>query len=204
MENPILDIAHVSFLEMIRASNEQVGPISTKGTLVRNAVRSGVQVPPVDFATFDDFVKAIDDATNPTTKIEGKAVHVGDGIFGLPKCPFASSIASFKSVFGALPESYGQVTAEYNRPGPVTEGLRVGNGSGVSPFCSVHQPMRAAAASRITIGGRKVVVYQLGCKSASGAKAFAEKWIAGFGCSKDVVDKVLDTNMCCYGIRFAD
>lgn len=203
MEDKILDIAHISFLEMIRAMNEQVGPASTKGTLLRIAVKAGGKLAPADFPSLDAFVNAAGDVTNPVTKIEGKAVHVGDGVFGLPHCPFAASISNFKSVFGSLPETFVQVTNEYNKPTPITDELRVGNGAGVSPFCSVHQPMRAAAGKQITIGGKPIVIYQLGCKSGSGAKGFAERWIAEFGCPKDVVDKVLDTNMCCYGVKVA-
>jgi hypothetical protein len=201
MANDIVDIAHVSFLEMIRALGDQVGPTSTKGMLVRNAVRSGTQMPHLDFPAFDDFVRAIDAGENPITHIEGKAQYVGDGVFGLPLCPFANSIASFKKVFGTLPDNYAEVTAEFNKAGPVTGALCVGHGAGASPFCSVHQPMRSAVGQRITIGGAPVAVYQLGCKAASGAKAFADPLIAEFGCPKELVDKVLDTNMCCYGVK---
>jgi len=61
--------------------------------------------------------------------------------------------------------------------------------------------MRSAIAERITIGGKKIRVIQLGCKSGAGKKGFAEKWLAESGVSRDVVDKILDTNMCCYSMQ---
>src|SRR5512140_1477569 len=79
--------------------------------------------------------------------------------------------------------------------------FRVGEGAGVSPFCSVHQPMRSAIAEKITIGGKKIIVYQLGCKSGGGKKGFADKWIAAAGADKAVVDKILDNHMCCYSLK---
>lgn len=61
--------------------------------------------------------------------------------------------------------------------------------------------MRASTAKRITIVGRPIVVRQLGCKSASGQKAVADRWIAEGSWSKERVERALDDNMCCYGIK---
>jgi hypothetical protein len=61
--------------------------------------------------------------------------------------------------------------------------------------------MRSAFAEKITIGGKKIKIFQLGCKSAAGKKGFAEKWIAGSGISRDVVEKILDNHMCCYSLQ---
>lgn len=200
-DDNILDIAHLSFLDMIQALIAQSGAASAKGTLVRNAVKAGERFDTVDFPTFEAFVAAIDTVESPIAKIEGRARHVGGGLFGLPQCPFAQSIANYKKVFQKLPDGYAELTAEYNKPGPVTERMHVGHGAGVSPFCSVHQPMRASLGAKITIGGKPVEVYQLGCKSATGAKGLAHKMIEETGHSAARVESVLDEHMCCYAMK---
>jgi hypothetical protein len=197
----ILDIAHLSFLDMIKIMITMSGAASAKGTLIRNAIKTAEKMPEVDYPTFDDYLAAIENATNPITIIEGKATHAGDHVFGLKLCPFGPSIKNYTKVFEKLPEGFADFTAEFNKPSNITDQYRVGEGAGVSPFCAVHQPMRSAIAERITIGGKKIRVIQLGCKSGAGKKGFAEKWLAESGVSRDVVDKILDTNMCCYSMQ---
>ncbi len=200
----ILDIAHISFLDMIKIMIEQVGAASAKGTLVRNAIKTADSISEVDYPTFDDYLQAIEDSTNPITQIEGKASHKGEGVFGLEFCPFADSIKNYNEVFKGLPESYAEFTMEFNKPGPIPKKYRVGAGAGVSPFCSVHQPMRSAFGDKITIGGKNIQIYQLGCKAGSGKKGFADEFIEVAMVPKDVVDKVLDNHMCCYYIKVLD
>jgi len=203
-DGKILDIAHISFLDMIQALIAQAGPAAAKGTLMRTAINAGSKMEPVNFATFDDFVSAIDGVETPIAEIEGRAVHLGNGVFGLPRCPFATSIGNYKEVFGGMPDSYSALTKEFNKPGNVARDLRVGHGAGVSPFCSVHQPMRSAIGERITIGGKPIRVRQLGCKSGSGEKGFAEALIEEAGVDRETVDKALDSHMCCYQIEVVD
>jgi hypothetical protein len=197
----ILDIAHISFLDTIKVMITLTGAASAKGTLVRNAIKTAERIKEVDYPSFDAYVAAIEAASNPITMIEGKASHQGSHVFGLKLCPFGPSIQSYKAVFEKLPDGFADFTAEFNRPSNTTDQFRVGEGAGVSPFCSVHQPMRSAFAEKIRIGGKKIRVYQLGCKSAAGKKGFADKWIAEAGVAREVVDKVLDGHMCCYALR---
>ncbi|NOY64753.1 MAG: hypothetical protein GXO97_05060 [Nitrospirae bacterium] len=203
-EGKILDIAHISFLDMIKIMITLSGAASAKGTLIRNAIKTAEKIPEVSYASFDDYLAAIENATNPIAMIEGKSSHQGDFVFGLKNCPFGPSIKNYTEVFGKLPEGFGDFTVEFNKPGPVTDRYCVGEGAGVSPFCAVHQPMRSAFAERIKIDGKNIKIYQLGCKSGSGKKGFAEKWIEESGNSKDVVDKVLDEHMCCYYLKILD
>jgi len=84
----ILDIAHLSFLDMIKIMITLSGAASAKGTLIRNAIKTAEKMPEVDYPTFDDYLAAIENATNPITIIEGKATHAGDHVFGLKLCPF--------------------------------------------------------------------------------------------------------------------
>ena len=200
-DGKILDIAHVSFLDMIKIMITMSGAASAKGTLIRNALKTAERIHEVDYPTFADYLAAIESATNPITMVEGKATHAGDFVFGLQFCPFGPSIRNYTQVFEKLPEGFADFTAEFNKTSNVTDQFRVGEGAGVSPFCSVHQPMRSAIAEKITIGGRKIIVYQLGCKSGGGKKGFADKWIAAAGVDREVVDKILDNHMCCYSLK---
>lgn len=201
MTQNIIDIAQVAFLEMIKEMIAVTGAPATKGALIRLSTKAGKQLTRMEFMTFEDFVASIGGNGNPISTTEGQATYLGEGLFGLVTCPFAGAIANYVRVFGALPDSYAGVTAEFNKPGPGTDPIRVGNGSAVSPFCSVHQPMRSTAASQILIGGHPLVVFQLGCKSAKGAKALSERWIAEGGWSAEAVSRTLDTHMCCYGVK---
>jgi len=203
-EGKILDIAHISFLDMIKVMISMSGAAAAKGTLIRNAINTAEKIKEVDYPSFDDFLAAIENSSSPITQVEGKAAHQGGFVFGLANCPFGPSIKNYTGVFEKLPEGYADFTAEFNKPSKITEIYRVGEGAGVSPFCSVHQPMRSAIAERIRIGGKKIKIYQLGCKSGSGKKGFADRWLAESGVSRDVVDKTLDNHMCCYYVQIID
>ena len=203
-EEKILDIAHISFLDMIKVMITMSGAASAKGALIRNAIKTAERISEVDYPTFDDYLAAIENATNPITMIEGKATHIGQFVFGLKSCPFGPSIRNYTQVFEKLPEGYADFTAEFNKTSNVTDQFRVGEGAGVSPFCSVHQPMRSSFAEKITIGGKKIQVFQLGCKSGSGKKGFADKWIEVAGVPKEVADKILDNHMCCYSLKIVE
>lgn len=200
----ILDIAHISFLDMIKVMIAMSGAASAKGALIRNAISTAEKIKEIDYPNFDDFLAAIENSTNPITQVEGKATHQGGFVFGLSKCPFGPSIQNYTKVFEKLPDGYADFTAEFNKPSKVTENFRVGEGAGVSPFCSVHQPMRSAIAEKITIGGKKIRIYQLGCKAGSGKKGFADRWLAESGISREVVDKTLDNHMCCYYLKIEE
>ncbi len=200
----ILDIAHLSFLDMIKVMITLSGVASAKGTLIRNAIKTAEKIPETDYPTFEHYLAAIENATSPITMVEGKASHQGKHVFGLKLCPFGPSIKNYTKAFQKLPDGYADITAEFNKPGSVTDQYRVGEGAGVSPFCSVHQPMRSAIAERITIGGKHIRIFQLGCKSAAGKKGFAQKWIQETGVPAQVVDKILDGHMCCYCLQIEE
>lgn len=203
-EEKILDIAHISFLDMIKVMITLSGAASAKGTLIRNAIKTAERISEINYATFEDYLAAVENATNPITMIEGKATHIGHFVFGLQNCPFGPSIKDYNQVFEKLPDGYADFTAEFNKTSNVTDQFRVGEGAGVSPFCSVHQPMRSAFADKIRIGGKKIRIFQLGCKSGGGKKGFADKWLQATGVPKEVVDKILDNHMCCYALKIEE
>jgi len=196
------DAGHFSFLELIRVLHTTAGPAFAKGALVRTGMSAAAATPPLEFETMDDFVASVEETTsNPISQFEGRARHYGDGLFGLPACPFARSIQTYTGVAGSLPREYKEVTDEMNKPSGITAKLRVGQGAAVSPFCAVHQPIRSELGKRIKVGGRSLQVTQLGCKSGGGHKGFADPLIEETGVSRDAVDKILDENMCCYHVR---
>ncbi len=126
----ILDIAHVSFLDMIKVMITLSGAASAKGTLVRNAIKTADRIAEVDYPTFEAFLAAVESASNPITMIEGKATHQGNHVFGLAACPFGPSVRSYTTVFEKLPDGFADFTAEFNRPSATTDQYRVGEGAG--------------------------------------------------------------------------
>jgi hypothetical protein len=200
-ERRFLDIAHISFLEMIKAFIEHIGGTYANGALVRTAINAASRVDSASYGSWREFLDSVEQGQTPLATIEGAATYVGNGVFSLRRCPFAGSIDDYKAVFKEMPEGYAKVVEVFNRAtNEVSERYRVGNGAGVSPFCSVHQPMRSATGDRMTVAGRPIVIYQLGCKAASGAKGFADRWIVEAGASRDAVSAALDSNMCCYKV----
>lgn len=151
----ILDIAHISFLDMIKSIITLSGPASAKGILIRNALATAEKIDEVEYSSFEEYLEAIEDSTNPITCVEGKSTYCGGMVFGLEKCPFEISINNYKEVFKDMPEGYANFTAEFNKSSPITNKYRVGEGAGVSPFCSVHQPLRSALADKIKIGKKR-------------------------------------------------
>ncbi len=197
-----VDIGHVSLIELIRQMSESTGASSTKGTLIRLAINIANEFSESDFRDMDEYINSLNNGSeNPINAVEKDIEHLGNGLFGIKVCPFSGTIRSFLSVFSGLPANFKEFTEEYNKPGPATRALRVGEGSGVSPFCAIHQPFRSAVAERVKIGGQPARVYQLGCKSASGEKAVSEHWCKEVGVSPQEVEKILDEYVCCYAIR---
>jgi hypothetical protein len=198
------DAGHFSFLELIRVLHSTAGPAFAKGALVRTGMGAAANTPVIRFDTFEQFLGSIDAAENPIAQFEGKARHYGDGLFGLPACPFARSIQTYTGVTGGLPKEYKEVTDEMNKPSAITAKLRVGQGAAVSPFCAVHQPIRSELGKRVEIGGKPLRVIQLGCKSGGGHKGLADPLIEEAGVAREKVDQILDENMCCYCVRIEE
>lgn len=197
----LLDIAHLAFLEMIRDAIKTTGSPAAKGSLVRKAMSIADEVPEVEYASLDEWEKAVKAGEHPIAQVEGLSVRDGN-LFSLPACPFAPSIKTYKSLFNSMPSEYPNLVTEYNKPSKVTEQLRVGYGAGVSPFCAIHQPLRSAIATkRIKVGGKAVKVYQLGCKAGDGTKGLADENIKACGVTREKVSQMLDNAMCVYAVK---
>jgi hypothetical protein len=195
------DAGHLSFLELIRSLGGVAGAPFASGALIKTGLGIGKATQPVSYPDMAAFVAAIEAESNPISDFEGNAKHYGNGVFGLPVCPFAASVKSYLNHAGGLPAEYAAITESFNKASPTTEKLRIGHGAGVSPFCGVHQTLRSTVADHVLIGGKPAVVYQLGCKSGSGKKGMADQFIEATGIERSLVEQVLDENMCCYVVR---
>ncbi len=196
-----VDIGHLSLIQLIQQMSESTGMSNTKGVLIRLAMNIAKEFPEKQFDDLDQYIASLNNGGNPITVVEPKVEHLGNGLFGLRVCPFSSTVSSFLSVFNQLPGNFAEFTEEYNKPSPATRALRIGEGSGVSPFCAIHQAFRSALAERISLGDKRARIYQLGCRSASGKKGISEHWCQEAGFSPEEIDKVLDEYYCCYAIK---
>lgn len=199
----ILDIAHLAFLEMIRDAINTTGGAAAKGQLMRKAMSVAEDMPETEYQNLKEWEEAVKAKENPITRVEGHAQRKGN-IFYLPACPFAPSIKTYKELFESLPQEYPRLVEEYNKPTKIARDLKVGHGSGVSPFCAIHQPLRASIGRKIKVGGKSVKIYQLGCKSGDGKKGLAKEFIEEFGTSEEEVSSILDNAMCAYGVKVED
>jgi hypothetical protein len=188
----ILDIAHISFLDMIKVMITLSGVASAKGTLIRNAIKTAEKIPETDYPTFERFLAAIENASNPITMVEGKSSHQGKYVFGLKLCPFGPSIRNYTKVFEKLPDGFADFTAEFNKPSNVTDQYRVGEGA---------RPLRRAPAVRAPSreghdgGGGSTSPAGL-CPPA--ARRASPKWLMTTGCPSVVMS---DNHMCCYCLQ---
>lgn len=196
-----VDIAHLFFLEAIVDAEKNTGASAAKGELIRRAKAVATRMPGQDFASVEELINALDGGLTVLTKLEGQAKHQGNHVFTLAACPFAKSISTYMNEMGSLPKEYKEITDEFNKAHPVNDELKIGNGSAVSPFCCIHQPLRSIVAGKLTVKGQPVNAYMLGCKSGSGTKAYADQYLQEAGIDKAQVEKLLDGNMCCYWLK---
>ncbi len=193
----MFDPLHVVKLAMIEVMENSKGklPEEIQHKLLEKAVHVAKMVPSVNYKSLEEWEKAVREKRNPLYKIEGESLRFGN-IFYLPKCPFAH----FKNKFPS--DTIVKLLKEFNESSKIAEELKVGAGSGVGPFCPIHQPLRAIVGRKIKVGGRSVRIYQLGCKSAvTGKKNISKKLVEEFGVDLDTVDKLLDKGMCVYGVK---
>jgi hypothetical protein len=200
-EKDFLDIAHIFFLESIADAIKTRGAAAATGELARRAKAVSEKISVKDFGSAEDLINALDTGNTALTRLEGRAKHYGNNVFTLPDCPFGESIARYIKEFKELPTEFKELADEFNKLYPQNRELKVGGGAGASAFCSVHQPLRSFVSRRMTVQGKPIKMYQLGCKSSSGVKAFAEEYIKESQIDKSVVDKALDDNSCVYWLQ---
>jgi len=196
-----LDIGQLMFLEMLEASIGSLGPAAVTRMLVQVAVRTAQRFAPLDFASLEHYVDAIEDLQNPIARVEGRAEHLGGGLFGLRRCPFANAYRSYRGLFEPTVPRLSALQEAFNRATELTRQHAIGHGSAVCPFCCAHQPLRALVAQRLTIGGRPLTLRQLACRSITGHRGFADEFIRAAHRSRDEVNAVLDEYVCCYALE---
>ena len=149
------DLGHTSVIQMIKAAYQlfDVGAIG----LLRMA---GAQV-----------------AENPLSieDVEGATSEVQDGVFALPECPFAESIATYKACCGPLPEEIAILADHANQQGEAW----------VSAFCGIHQSFR-----RARLGDS---YQQIACRSGDKV-SIADQDVL----SEDEAQHILETSACVY------
>lgn len=199
-----VDISHIVFVDLFRNIIDTTGTKVAKGNLMRIAMNSGNCIEPVTFPSVSAFLESMETGKSPLSKLEGMAIHVGQGLFGLEHCPFGQLLANYRDFYSSDPDGFTEVIEEFNADSKMSRQFKVGLGAGVGPFCIFHQPMRSQVGSKVTIDGQHIEIFQLACRSGNGEKAYAESLIEEFGCDMTLVEKVVDEYMCCYGIKFKD
>ncbi len=148
------DLGHTGFVRIIRAANRlfDVGAIG----LLRMAGEEIAENTKLD-------------------QVDKDLAEVQDGIFALPTCPFAGTIATYKDCCGLLPEDLFALAGHANQQGEAW----------VSAFCGIHQAFR-----RVKIGDS---YQQIGCRG--GDKVIiADQDIL----SEDEARSILEKNACVF------
>lgn len=197
----LVDLSHIVFLDLLHNVVDTAGPKVAKGNLMRIAMNAAHHLEQIDYPSFEAFIEASQNGDSPLARMEGAAVHLGEGVFGLKACPFGQLAGNYREFFEKDASGFEELTREFNSGSRITRECRVGLGAGVGPFCIFHQPMRSQAENKITIGGRPIEIYQLACKSGVGAVGYADALIEEFGSEKFVVEKAMKEYMCCYGVK---
>lgn len=197
----LVDLSHIVFLDLLHNVVDTAGLKVAKGNLMRIALNASNHLEQTDYSSLEEFIAACDSGDTPLAKMEGAAVHLGDGVFGLKACPFGQLSKNYKEFFDKEASGFTELTEEFNSGSKITRDHRVGLGAGVGPFCIFHQPMRSQAQTKITIGGKPIEIYQLACKSTDGSEGYADALIEEFGCDRAVVEAAMKDYMCCYGVK---
>jgi hypothetical protein len=138
---------------------------------------------------FEDHEKGKD----PFDKLEGKAERDGN-VMVLKSCPMSKLLGEVM-VDGKLPEFYQRIVDKYKE-------IYKTKGAILHPFCIVHQVIRAMVGEHIKIGGKKLKVYQIACRSmTSGKIVYASEGMNRVSMSKVDIDKKIEGKACMYLIK---
>ncbi len=180
-------------LYLLQTITELMGPEMAKGSLERvgEAIAEKLlQKFGVDSLHVAD-LKDLTNNANPL-KFFDDTLQMQDGkLYVIERCPFIREVRDFMEVNKEMPPLLTEIVEIYNR-----EGL----GYAVSPFCIIHQTLRARLVKEIKVGGKDVNFFQLGCKAPSGKIKLADQNITKLGSSDAAIQEVLKTRACCYAI----
>ncbi len=167
--------------EMAKGSLERVGEAIAEKLLQKFGADSLHVVDLKDLTKNANPLKFFDD----TLEAHGGMVYV------IERCPFVREVRDFLELNKEMPPLLSEIVEIYNR-----EGL----GYAVSPFCIIHQTLRAKIVHEIKVGDKGVEFLQLGCKAPSGKIKLADQNIKKVGSSDTAVQDILKSRACCYAI----
>ncbi len=138
---------------------------------------------------FEDHEKGND----PFDKLEGKADRDGN-VMVLKNCPMAKLLNDM-TVEGRLPDFYQRIVDKYKE-------IYKTKGAILHPFCIVHQVIRATVGEHIKVGGKRLKVYQIACRSMSSGKiVYASEGMNRVDMKKDEIDAKIEGKACMYLLK---
>ncbi len=193
MSSPTDKTLNIFALYLLQTITELMGPEMAKGSLERvgEAIAERLlQKFGKDSLNVSD-LKDLAKSTNPLKFFDDTLEAQGDKLYVIERCPFIREVRDFLEVNKEMPPLLSEIVEIYNR-----EGL----GYAVSPFCIIHQTLRAKLVHEIKVGGKDVEFLQLGCKAPSGKIKLADLNIKKVGSSDIAVQEILKSRACCYAI----
>ncbi len=168
--------------EMAKGSLERVGEAIAEKLIQKFGLNS------LHVADLKDLAKT----PNPLKFFDDTLEAKGDQLYVIEKCPFVREVKDFLEVNKDMPPLLSEIVEIYNREGV---------GYAVSPFCIIHQTLRARLVKEIKLRGKNVEFLQLGCKALSGKLKLADQNIKKVGSSDAIVQDFLKNRACCYAIK---
>lgn len=196
------DISHVFFLELIRDFKNNLGASMAIRQMTKRVLDFAKHLPNQHFPDREAFWTALKQGELVINFWDtGIKVHAHD-LVTIDKCPFEQAINNYQKLWGGLPNEYIELTEEYNKPSELNEKLKIGCGSGSSPFCAMHQPLRAVSSQKIVVGDKPIQFIQLGCKAGHSKIDISKKFLEAEGIEENEVRELLQQYQCCFLIKF--
>jgi hypothetical protein len=190
-----MKIAALCFLKGIEANVKTLGVSVARGQLIRTGKLLAESLGEgKDFESMKDFVRKSKTGKTPITEFEGHISGVEDGYFVLKVCPFKKPLELYLEKVGDFPESYSEIVVQHNNQG----------GAAVSPFCIVHQIYRVEVAEKIKIGGERLCIRQVGCRSLKGEIKYAEGYKEDSRINGRKLKEILAGNACVYSVSLSE
>jgi hypothetical protein len=198
------DISHIFFLELIRDFKNNLGSSMAIRQMTRRVLELAQHLPQQYFPDKASFWEAMGKGQLVFNFWDtGMRLHEHD-LVTIDRCPFEVAIGHYMKLWGGLPGEYEELTNEYNKPSELNEDLKIGCGSASSPFCIMHQPLRAISSTKIVVGGEAITFIQMGCKSALNKIDISAKYLQEQNIMMAEVKQLLQQYQCCFLIKFGE
>jgi len=146
-----------------------------------------------DYESLELLFEEHEKGKDPFDKLEGKAERDGN-VMVLKNCPMAKLLSEVM-VDGKLPEFYQMIVDKYKK-------VYKTKGAILHPFCIVHQVIRSVVGEHIKVGGNKLKVYQIACRSmTSGKIVYATEGMSRVSMSEEEIDKKIEGKACMYLVK---